>query len=85
MSRLEIGGKTGSISNQQRDLRFDWFVGFAQEKEGPAQLALAVMVAHEEYIGIRAAQYARMVIKAYFNDVFVNQGGDYAGIRNIRG
>jgi hypothetical protein len=41
-------------------------VGFAKERQGGKQLAVAVMVAHEEYIGIRASQYARMAMTRYF-------------------
>ena len=36
-----------------------------------------VMVAHEEYIGTRAGQYARMVIEHYFKDYFSKK--DQAG------
>ena len=68
LSKLLIGGKTGSIYNRAHDARFDWFVGFAKEKRGTGQLAVAVLVAHEEYIGIRAAQYARMAMTYYFNN-----------------
>jgi peptidoglycan glycosyltransferase len=68
LSRLEIGGKTGSIDNPTHDVRYDWFVGFAREREGQGQLAVAVLVAHEKYIGIRAGQYARMAITRYFRN-----------------
>jgi hypothetical protein len=66
LARLRIGGKTGSISNATNDARYDWFVGFAESKEGSGQLAVAVMVAHEEYIGVRAGTYARMAMAHYF-------------------
>jgi cell division protein FtsI/penicillin-binding protein 2 len=66
LSKLTIGGKTGSIFNREHDARFDWFVGYAQQKKGPAQLAIAVLVAHEEYIGIRATAYARWAMDHYF-------------------
>ena len=70
LSRLSIGGKTGSIFNRKHDLRFDWFVGFAEEIKGEKKLAVSVVVAHEEYIGIRAGQYARMIIRKHFLDYF---------------
>lgn len=72
LSRLTIGGKSGSISNRGHDARYDWFVGFAEEKAGPGKLALAVLVAHEKYIGLRAAYYARLAIKHYFSGYFLN-------------
>ena len=68
LSKLRIGGKTGSIYNRTHDARFDWFVGFAKEKQGQRRLAIAVLVAHEEYIGTRATTYARMAIAHYFKD-----------------
>ncbi len=72
LSRLKIGGKTGSIYNKSHDAKFDWFVGFAGEKDGPGSLAIAVVVAHEKFIGKRAAQYARLAIKHYFKTYFAN-------------
>ncbi len=66
LSKLRIGGKTGNIFNRSHDARFDWFVGFAKEKKGHDQLVFAALVAHEEYIGIRATQYARMAMTHYF-------------------
>jgi peptidoglycan glycosyltransferase len=73
LSRLKLGGKTGSIYNRSHDARFDWFVGFAMEKKGPEKMVVAVMVAHEEYIGIRAGKYARMAIEHYFKDYFAQK------------
>ncbi len=70
LSQLNIGGKTGSISNRSNELRFDWFVGFAEEKKGSEKIAISVVVAHEEYIGTRAGQYARLVIERFFGDYF---------------
>jgi penicillin-binding protein A len=76
LSQLNIGGKTGSIYNRTHDARYDWFVGFAQEKHGSGQLAIAVLVAHEEYIGIRATEYARMAISHYFKGLLAHHDGN---------
>lgn len=71
LSKLEIGGKTGSISSKERnDVRYDWFVGFAEEKGGHGKLAVSVIVAHEKYIGKRAGYYARIAMKQYFKNYF---------------
>ncbi|MEJ2656475.1 MAG: penicillin-binding transpeptidase domain-containing protein [Desulfobacterales bacterium] len=70
LSRLNIGGKTGSIDNKTHDVRFDWFVGFAEEKEGDRKIALSIIVAHEKYIGLRAGYYARIAMKKYFDRYF---------------
>jgi peptidoglycan glycosyltransferase len=68
LSRLQIGGKTGTIDNDAHDARYDWFVGFGKERDGKKSVVVAVMVAHEKYIGIRACQYARMAIRHYFSN-----------------
>ncbi len=73
LSKLVIGGKTGSINNKTQDARIDWFVGFGEENDGPKKLAIAVVVAHEKYIGTRATTYARMAIRHYFENYFSKQ------------
>lgn len=70
LSRLEIGGKTGSMGDGAAETRYDWFVGYAREPHGSGQLVFAVVVAHEEYIGTRAAAYAAMAIKEYFKGYY---------------
>jgi len=70
LSRLHMGGKTGSIDNKIGDARFDWFVGYAEEKGGDQKIVISAVVAHEKYIGIRSAEYARKAIKHYFKDYF---------------
>ncbi len=67
LSNVRIGGKTGSIDNQTHDARIDWFVGYAETAEGSDRIALAAVVAHEQYIGKRAAAYAKNAISAYFH------------------
>lgn len=69
LSKLNIGGKTGSIYNRSHEVKYDWFVGFADLKNGDQKLAVAVVVAHEKYIGIRAGKYAYLVMKKYFVDL----------------
>jgi cell division protein FtsI/penicillin-binding protein 2 len=70
LSRLRLGGKTGSINN---DPRYDWFVGFARDEQGPEQLVVAALVGHEKYIGLRAVQYAKLAIKSHFSRYFAAQ------------
>lgn len=72
LSRLEIGGKTGSLNNRENTVRYDWFTGFAKEKNGEKSLALAVVVGHRKYIGTRAATYGRKMFKHYFNSYFAS-------------
>ncbi|MDP6395999.1 MAG: penicillin-binding transpeptidase domain-containing protein [Desulfobacterales bacterium] len=71
LSKLHIGGKTGSIYNKARNSRYDWFVGFAERKDAPNKLVISVLVAHDKYIGKRASSYARLAIKHYFRNDFI--------------
>jgi peptidoglycan glycosyltransferase len=73
LAKLDIGCKTGSIDNLSHDVRFDWFVGFAKESGDSGGLVVAVLVAHEEYIGIRAARYAKMAMTHYFENKFAQR------------
>lgn len=66
LSKLTIGGKTGSLSNREHTIKYDWFTGFAKEKNGPRAITFSVMVGHGKYIGTRAASHARSLIKQYF-------------------
>ncbi len=71
LSRLRIGGKTGTINSRAHDYRrFDWFVGYAEEQDGPEKIVFSVVVAHEKFIGIKAKQYARMIITRHFEKYF---------------
>jgi cell division protein FtsI/penicillin-binding protein 2 len=67
LSRLEIGGKTGSIGDGTPNRLYDWFVGYAAERHGTGRLVFSVVVAHENYIGTRAVAYATMAVKEYFH------------------
>jgi penicillin-binding protein A len=73
LSKLNIGGKSGSIDNEAHDARYDWFVGFAEEKDGHEKLAVSVIVAHEKYIGTRASHYARIAMRQYFRTYFAKK------------
>ncbi|MBT8331945.1 MAG: hypothetical protein KJP06_06400, partial [Deltaproteobacteria bacterium] len=70
ISRLEIGGKTGTINNKTDDIKYEWFVGYAQDRDSGATIILSVLVAHQKYIGTRAPQYAIMAFKKYFKAQF---------------
>ena len=68
LARLEIGGKTGSMGDGTGETRYDWFVGYARAPQQKKQLVVAVVVAHEGFIGTRAAAYAFMAMKEYFQE-----------------
>ncbi len=70
LSKLTIGGKTGSIYNKSHTIKYDWFTGFAKTKQNKKKIVLAVLVGHRKYIGTRAARYGRIIIKKYFSLYF---------------
>ncbi len=69
LKSLEIGGKTGTIDNENHELRYDWFCGVAREKHGVRSMAVAVVVAHKDVLGTRAARFARLAMKSYFGSL----------------
>ncbi len=70
LSRLVIGGKTGSISNLEHTSKYDWFVGFAKDKKAPESIAVSVLVVHGDKVGRKAGSYARLAIRAYYDAYF---------------
>jgi len=81
LSRLVLGGKTGTMGSRiHPDRLYDWFVGFAEEKDGGRRIAVAVAVAHQELIGTKASEYARQIMKTFFANRFAREdaGADEA-------
>lgn len=74
LSKLVIGGKTGSIYNRKHTIKYDWFTGFAKTKdtktdENNNKIALSIVVGHGDYIGTRACNYGKMIIKEYYKNI----------------
>jgi penicillin-binding protein A len=61
---LNIGGKTGTINNNPR---FDWFIGFAEDPRTGQAIIVSAMVAHEQFIGEKAGQYAKLAMETFFS------------------
>ena len=68
LSKLIIGGKTGSLSNREHTVKYDWFTGFGKQKKGKKAIAIAVVVGHQKYIGTRSTIYAHRILKRYFQE-----------------
>lgn len=73
LSQLTIGGKTGSIDTRDHGARYDWFAGYADGPERKDAIAVAVLVAHEKFIGRRAGEYGRRAIREHFRRRFENR------------
>ena len=68
LSKLSIGGKTGSINNKTDELHYDWFVGFCSEKAGTQKLALAVLVVHDRLLREKSHKFAHRAMRYYFRE-----------------
>ncbi|WP_413907041.1 penicillin-binding transpeptidase domain-containing protein, partial [Desulfobacula sp.] len=66
LSKILIGGKTGSLYNKGHTIKYDWFTGFGKEKTTDRKIVLSIVVGHGKYIGTRASAYAKMILKQYF-------------------
>ncbi|MBU2550720.1 MAG: PbpA [Proteobacteria bacterium] len=74
LSKLEIGGKSGSIDDEDGH-RVDWFVSYAQMRNGGESLALAALVVHGEKMGRRSQELVREAIIHYFGPRLKAAGG----------
>ncbi len=72
LSRITMGGKTGSLYNRDNTVKYDWFTGFGRDKNTDKELSVSVVVGHRKYIGTRAASYGKMIIKEYFKGYFAS-------------
>lgn len=61
---LHVGGKTGSINNNPR---YDWFIGFAEDPRTGRAIIVSAVVAHGQYIGEKAGQYAKLAMETFFS------------------
>ncbi len=68
LSKLVIGGKTGSLYNKEHTVKYDWFTGFGKPKTGGRSLAVSIVVGHRKYIGTRASSYGKMILRQYFKN-----------------
>ncbi|MDD9304462.1 MAG: PbpA [Desulfobacter sp.] len=72
LSGLIIGGKTGSLFNRERTVKYDWFTGFGRDKKSGETLVVTVVVGHRKYIGTRASTHAKNMLKTYFKPIPTN-------------
>jgi len=70
LSRLIIGGKSGTINNDQGQ-RVDWFVAWAQPKPGTGcqdRLALSAVVVHDGQTTTTSQRLIRDALAAYYKN-----------------
>jgi len=70
LSKLFIGGKTGSFTGFEPQGRYDWFVGFAQSSADPRKkIAFASMIVNRKYWKVKSYHVAREAILQHFKAV----------------
>jgi cell division protein FtsI/penicillin-binding protein 2 len=68
LSKLVIGGKTGSLYNKKHTIKYDWFTGFGKDKTTNKKIVLSIVVGHGKYIGTKSTAYAKMILKQHFKN-----------------
>ncbi len=61
---VEVGGKTGSLTGNDPEGKYDWFVGYGIA--GEHRLAIASLVISKEYWKVKSSFLARKAIEHYF-------------------
>ncbi len=74
LKNLVMGGKTGTIDNLDHTIRYDLFCGFACTKDETRCISVGIFVAHERVLGQRAAEFARLIFKRYFQLEGIREG-----------
>ena len=66
LGKLDIGGKSGTINNDEGN-RVDWFACFARRKGTNQAIGLAAVVVHNKIWGLRSQKIIREAIIHYFS------------------
>ncbi len=64
-SELQVGGKTGHLTDRNFKGRVDWFVGFAQAHG--RKIAVSVMTMHKKYWTVKSSYLARRTFETAFS------------------
>jgi len=62
---LEVGGKTGHLTDRNHRGRIDWFVGFAQAHG--RKIAVSVLTMHKKYWTVKSSYLARRTFETAFS------------------
>jgi len=64
---VELGAKTGTISDVSGRFRYEWLTAYAIPHDGAKGICVAVMGVHGEKLGIRAGELGRVIINYYLS------------------
>jgi hypothetical protein len=63
--RVNMGAKTGTINNENDDLKYDWLTAYAIPPHGMNAICIAVLSIHGEKLGLKAKEIGRYIIDYY--------------------
>jgi len=63
---VDVGGKTGSLTGNDPEGKYDWFVGYGVS--GEHRLAIASLVISKEYWKVKSSYLARRAIEIFFQE-----------------
>lgn len=74
LSKLFIGAKTGSLTGNHPQGKYDWFVGFAQSSANPSKkFVFASMIINKKYWRVKSSYIAREAIIHHFKKLMEEQ------------
>ena len=63
-SKIDVGGKTGSLTGTDPVGKYDWFVGYADD--GKRKIAISALTVHRKYWKVKSSYLARRAIELYY-------------------
>ncbi len=72
LSRLNLGGKTGTMGSPDHTELFEWFAGYGQDPHTGRTLAVAVVVAHNRTRWANSKALARLMLRQAFSHPDIN-------------
>lgn len=68
---IDVGGKTGSLTGNDPQGKYDWFVGYATSDQH--KVAFATLTISKEYWKVKSAFLTRKAIEYYFKDRYAHR------------
>jgi penicillin-binding protein A len=66
-SDMDVGGKTGSLTGDEPEGKYDWFVGYG--RRGNTRVAFASLTISKAYWKVKSAYLTRRAIESYFKGI----------------
>lgn len=72
LQKLEIGGKTGSLTGGEPFGKRDWFVSYAksQEDKNDKGISICVMIVNQKKWYIKSPLLAKNIMEYYYSHIF---------------